>query len=214
MRLILLGAPGVGKGTQATRIQQEYRVPHISTGDTLRNAVQQKTALGSEASTYMNRGALVPDETMLGLIRSRLGESDCERGFILDGYPRTINQADSLEALLEGMGLRLDAVLSLEVDRELLVARLLARRVCRACGADYNLITHPSRAEGICDLCGGEIATRPDDNEQTIHNRLEVYEKQTAPLKDFYSRRGQLKEIDGQGTAEDVFTRVRNVLSG
>ena len=214
MKLILLGPPGVGKGTQAKRIQEEYGIPQISTGDILRSAGHEQSPLGKQAGTFMNRGELVPDEIMLELIQTRLSQPDCQRGFILDGYPRTIKQAEGLEALLDGMGLKLDAVLSLEADRDLLVARLLARRVCRTCSADYNLVTHPSKHRGVCDLCGGEVIQRPDDNEETIHNRLEVYERQTAPLKALYAKRGQLKHIDGQGTAEDVFARVRDLLSG
>lgn len=214
MRLVLLGAPGVGKGTQAKRMEQEYRVPQISTGDILRSAVKAGTSLGKEATSYMDRGELVPDETMLGLIRSRLDRPDCRDGFILDGYPRTVRQAAGLEALLAEMDLRLDAVLSLEADKALLVARLLARRVCRTCGADYNLISHPSELQGVCDLCGGEVVQRTDDNEETIHNRLEVYERQTAPLKDFYAGRGLLRAVDAQGGMEEVFTRVRLALGG
>ena len=212
MRLILLGPPGAGKGTQAKCIEEEYQIPQISTGDILRDAAQKGTALGKKASSYMDRGELVPDEVMLDLIRSRLSQPDCEGGFILDGFPRTIKQAEGLATLLEDMGQEVDAVLSRDADRALLIKRLLARRVCKACGADYNVITHPPKQEGVCDRCGGQVIQRADDNEETIRNRLEVYEKQTAPLRDFYTKRGLLKNIDGRGTVDDVFTRVVDVL--
>ena len=210
----MLGAPGVGKGTQAKRIQEEHGVPQISTGDLLRDAVEKSTELGKKAVGYMNRGELVPDEIMIDLIRERVSQAGCQRGFVLDGFPRTVRQAVGLEGLLRSLGLRLDSVISLEAESEVLVQRLLARRVCRSCGADYNVVTHPSKQEGVCDLCGGEVVRRPDDNEETIRNRLEVYQRQTAPVKDFYAERRQLGLVDGRGSVDDVFARVEDALDG
>jgi len=210
----LLGAPGVGKGTQAKRIAEGYGVPQISTGDILRDAVERNTPLGTKAGAYMNRGELVPDEIMIALIRERLDEVDCQSGFVLDGFPRTNRQAVGLEKLMRSLGLKFDAVISLEAEREVLVQRLLARRVCRRCGADYSMTMRPSKREGACDLCGGEVVRRPDDNEETIRNRLEVYQRQTAAVKGFYAKRGQLRLVDGGGSVDDVFARVEDALSG
>ena len=210
----MLGAPGVGKGTQAKRIAEGYGVPQISTGDILRDAVERNTPLGTKAGAYMNRGELVPDEIMIALIRERLDEVDCQSGFVLDGFPRTNRQAVGLEKLMRSLGLKFDAVISLEAEREVLVQRLLARRVCRRCGADYSMTMRPSKREGACDLCGGEVVRRPDDNEETIRNRLEVYQRQTAAVKGFYAKRGQLRLVDGGGSVDDVFARVEDALSG
>jgi adenylate kinase len=208
MRIILLGAPGVGKGTQAKKIMNRYPIPQISTGDILRAAVRNATALGQEAKRYMDRGELVPDKVIMGMIRERLRENDCKKGFILDGFPRTIQQAEGLDALLAELGLHLDAVIDIDVDYEKIVARLTNRRSCARCGADYNLLSNPPNEDGTCRKCGGAIIQRDDDNEATIRNRLAVYESQTRPLKSFYKAKGLLRSIDGDRAVDGVFAAV------
>ncbi|MFH1726594.1 MAG: adenylate kinase [Elusimicrobiota bacterium] len=205
MRIMLLGAPGVGKGTQAKKIMKKYPIPQISTGDILRAAVKDQTELGKRAKGYMDRGELVPDELIMGMVGERLQRDDCEEGFILDGFPRTVPQAEGLEKLLSGIKIRLDAVVDIDVDYDKIVARLTNRRSCAKCGADYNLLSNPPGDDGACAKCGGGIIQRDDDNEATIRNRLDVYEKQTRPLKDFYKERGLLKSIDGDRPVDEVF---------
>lgn len=213
LRLILLGPPGAGKGTQAKRLMERYEIPQISTGEILRAAVREGTSLGREADRYMKAGELVPDRVILDLFRGRLGEEDCRSGFILDGFPRTIAQAEGLERLLQERGDALDAVVSIEVDFEILVKRLSARRLCGSCGRDYNLLTAPPRCQGVCDVCGGELIQRADDSEETITNRLKVYERETAEVKEFYRPKGMLREIDGAGTVGEVFARVLKAVA-
>ncbi len=208
MHLILLGPPGAGKGTQAQKVAQRYGIPQISTGDILRDAVKEGTAFGRKAATFMDAGQLVPDDLMLDLVRARLGCDDCAGGFILDGFPRTVPQAEGSEKVLADLGKNVNHVLSMKVDSELLVARLTARRVCPDCGRGYNLQTQLPNREGICDICGVPLIQRSDDVEKTIRNRLKVYENQTVPLEVFYRGKGLLHLIDGVGTIGEVFERM------
>lgn len=207
-RLMLLGAPGAGKGTQAVRLVDELGIPQISTGDLLRNAVAQGTDLGKEAQTYMAAGKLVPDELVLSLVVARLSEPDAAKGYILDGFPRNISQAEALVA----RGIKLDRVLSLDVPKEELMGRLTGRRICRACQASYHLTFNPSKKEGVCDRCGGELYQRKDDSADVIANRLEVYEAQTAPLLDYYEKAGILRRIPGTGSIEGIYAAIQNAL--
>jgi adenylate kinase len=208
MDVILLGPPGSGKGTQALKMSERYGIPQISTGDILRSSVKAKTPLGVEAKQYMDQGKLVPDEVVVGLVRDRLKASDCQGGFILDGFPRTIPQAEALEATLKDMQRGIDHVVSIEVGNEELIKRLTGRRTCRSCGAMYHLIFSPSKREGACDKCGGELYQRDDDKEETIRARLQVYEKQTAPLIAYYRSKGLLRTIDGVGGVEEIFQKI------
>lgn len=214
IRVILLGPPGAGKGTQAKLLQEEFGVCQISTGDILRAAVAEQTALGKQASEYINRGALVPDAVILDLVAERLKEKDCENGFILDGFPRTIPQAESFEAVLKASGGALDRVLSVCVPHDLIVERLAGRRTCKNCGALYHLVFDPPKEPGTCDRCGGPLYQRSDDREETIGARLEVYDAQTAPLEDYYRKRGLLSEIDGVGSVDGVHQRIAGALRG
>lgn len=212
IRVVLLGAPGAGKGTQAKLLQEKFTAPQIATGDILRQAVADQTALGKQASDFIKRGALVPDDVIVGMIGERLGANDCKQGFILDGFPRTIPQAQSLDELLTRLGCKLDCVLAVRVPQTEIVARLSGRRTCKHCGAPFHVSFDPPRAQGICDKCGGELIQREDDREETIKRRLEVYEKQTAPLADYYRERGLLREIDGVGTIDQIRARVDGAL--
>lgn len=196
MRLILLGPPGAGKGTQAESIKSKYPIAHISTGDILRANVKAGTELGKSAKTFMDAGQLVPDDVIIAMMESRLAESDCAEGFLLDGFPRTVPQAEALAELLVKLGLKLDAVVSLEVSDETVVERLTTRRVCKGCGEIYNVLFKKPEEEGKCDKCGGAVIQRDDDKESVIRNRLSVYHKQTAPLTDFYEKAGLLVKID------------------
>ncbi len=213
MRMVLLGVPGSGKGTQAHRLKDLYQVVHISTGDILRQAIKDGTELGRKAEKNMNQGQLVPDRIILDLIRDRLSQDDCNNGFILDGFPRTIPQANGLDELLNDMLAPLDTVVSLEVQTDPIVERLSARRVCQKCGADFNVISNPPPADMIHPGCGGQIIQRDDDKPETIPNRLEVYRRQTEPLKEYYRNKGCLVEVDGLGTMDEVFDRITKTLS-
>ena len=212
MRVILLGPPGAGKGTQAQRLTQKLGIPQVSTGDILRAAVAAGTGLGREAKAVMDQGALVPDSVVIGIIRERLAAPDCARGYILDGFPRTAAQAEALGEMLQALGTPLTAVLSLTVDPEELVRRLGGRRTCGSCGAAYHLETAPPRRAGLCDRCGGGLLQRDDDREETIRKRLAVYREQTAPLVAYYRGRGLLKEVDGRGDIDAIFTRICRLL--
>jgi adenylate kinase len=212
LRVVLLGPPGAGKGTQAKLLQGEFQACQISTGDILRKAVAEQSQLGKEASEYINRGALVPDSVMVKLVAERLKDNDCRKGFILDGFPRTIPQAQSLEEILNKIGLALDRVLLMEVPAKLIVERLAGRRTCRECGAPYHRSFDPPKQEGVCDRCGGELLQRDDDREETVRARLDVYDAQTAPLVDYYRQRGILREIDGVGKVEDIQNRLIKAL--
>jgi adenylate kinase len=212
MRLILLGPPGAGKGTQAKFLVERLRIPQVSTGDMLRAAVAAGTALGRQAKQYMDQGSLVPDEVIIGLVRERLGQPDCARGYILDGFPRTVAQAEALGKTLEALSASLDHVLSLEVPEEDLVARIAGRRTCRSCGAMYHVRFSPTRTDGRCDACGGETYQRDDDREETVRRRLKVYAEQTAPLIRFYQGRGLLRRIPGTGEVADILQRITDAL--
>lgn len=212
MNLLLLGPPGAGKGTQAKRLTDALRIPQISTGDMLRNAIKSGTALGMRAKTFMDKGALVPDEIAIELVAERTREPDCRSGFLLDGFPRTIVQADALAALLKAQGRALDHVLALQVDNDELIRRLAGRRTCRRCMRTYHIEFNPPRETGICDVCGGELYQREDDKEQAIRARLAAYEGETKPLLAYYARRGLLRTIDGRGSVDEVYAQIRVVL--
>ena len=211
-RVVLLGPPGAGKGTQAKLLVKQYGACQISTGDILRKAVEEQTPLGKEAAQYINRGALVPDAVIVSLVAERLKQKDCEISFILDGFPRTISQAESLDAILRDNGRTLNRVFSVQVPRHIIIERLAGRRVCRSCGALAHVAFNPPKRDGVCDLCGGKLEQRDDDREETIANRLEVYEKQTAPLVNYYRQRDLLTEIDGTGTIEEIHGRISKSL--
>ena len=213
MRLILLGPPGAGKGTQAKLLKEKFKIPQISTGDILREAVKNGTPLGAEAKTYMDGGRLVPDEVVVGLIKERIKAEDCRNGFILDGFPRTIVQAEKLNETMTEMGLGIDTVIDFEVDPKELIERLTGRSTCSNCGAMFHEESRPPRQEGICDHCGAKLYQRPDDKRETIVKRLDVYEKETAPLKEFYRKQGNLKTIRGRGSVEDIFSQVCSMVS-
>lgn len=208
MRIVLLGPPGAGKGTQAAKIIEEYSVPHISTGDIFRKNLKEGTPLGIKAKGYMDQGLLVPDELVVDLVKDRLLEEDCKNGFMLDGFPRTVLQAESLEEELTRLGQTLNAVININVDAELLFKRLTGRRICKSCGATYHVYFNRTKSEGICDKCGGELYQRDDDQEATVKKRLEVYQEQTQPLIDYYKNKGTLVDIDGVGEIDDVFSQI------
>ena len=212
MRIVLIGAPGGGKGTQAKLLVEKYRIPQISTGDLLREAVAAGTPLGMRAKAAMEAGQLVSDDIVLGMIRERLSKVDAQRGFILDGFPRNIPQAESLDKLLEEMGKSLQVSLLIDVDFNILMQRLTGRRTCSQCGAIFNVHTSPPRMEGRCDKCGGELTQRADDNEETVGQRLKVYEAQTAPLIEYYRRQGILRTVQGVGEIDDIFSAIQRVL--
>lgn len=212
MRIVLLGPPGAGKGTQAQTLYQTFGIPHISTGDLLRQAVREETALGKQARSYMDKGELVPDDLVTAMVAERLQQADCAPGFLLDGFPRTIAQADALAAELARSGRKLDGVVSLMVARADLVERLSGRRVCRECGAMYHERFEPPKKAGVCDRCQGALYQRSDDNAETVNSRLSVYERSTAPLLAYYRDRSLLYEIDGNGTPEEVSQRILNAL--
>lgn len=213
MRLILLGPPGAGKGTQARLLAGQLKIPQISTGDMLRAALKAGTPLGLEAKQYMDRGALVPDEVINGLVRERVQQPDCAQGYILDGYPRTVAQAHSLRETLLALGLTVDHVVSLEVPTEELVLRIAGRRTCRRCGAMYHVRFSPSKIDGRCDACGGETYQREDDREETVRQRLAVYTGQTAPLINFYAARGILRRVSGTGDIPEIFERITRAIA-
>ena len=212
MRLILLGPPGAGKGTQAKLLVERLQIPQISTGDMLRAAVKDGTPLGREAKQYMDRGSLVPDEIIIGLVRERLQRADCTRGYILDGFPRTVAQEEALGKTLEALHASLDHVVSLEVPTEDLVLRIAGRRTCRNCGAMYHVRFSPSKIDGRCDACGGPTYQRDDDQEETVRRRLAVYADQTAPLISLYEARGLVRRVPGTGEIPEIFRRITAAL--
>ncbi len=208
MRFILLGAPGAGKGTQSKRLVEKYGIPQISTGDILRAALKDETKLGLEAKSYMDKGELVPDTVVIGIIEERLRESDCKKGFILDGFPRTVVQADALESTLKEMALSIEHVLNIQVDDAELIKRLSGRRTCKECGEGYHLEYSPSKKNNVCDKCSGELYQRDDDKEATISERLKVYGSLTSQLIDYYGKQGCLSTIEGVGGESDIFDRI------
>ncbi|HEY3315390.1 MAG TPA: adenylate kinase [Bacillota bacterium] len=213
MRLMLLGPPGVGKGTQAKLLATEYKVPHISTGDILRQEVRDGTELGRKAKEYMERGALVPDELILAMFEGRLEKDDTRAGFIADGFPRTIPQAEAFDQMLARRGQRLEAVVTIEAPLEELVRRSAGRRVCRSCGAPYNVYYQPSKVEGVCEVCGGELYQRDDDREATVRRRQEVYRAETAPLIAHYEQQGLVRRVDGSQPVEEVLASIKRILA-
>ncbi|MBN2009140.1 adenylate kinase [candidate division KSB1 bacterium] len=213
MRLILLGAPGSGKGTQGGLLSNYYMIPNISTGDILRENLKNETELGKQAKQFMDKGELVPDDVIISIVKQRLLEADCDNGFILDGFPRTVPQAQALDAYLKSQNREIQHVVSLEVEEEPIVARITSRRLCRNCGKDYNMVTNPPPADMKCTVCGGEIWQRPDDTEETVRNRLKVYAEKTQPLKDHYAQQGVLKSFAGEGTIDTIQQRIREYLS-
>ncbi len=208
MNLMVFGAPGVGKGTQAKFLIEKYGIPQISTGDILREAIKKNSKMGLEAKKYMDEGKLVPDSTIIGIIKERLSEDDCKKGFILDGFPRTIPQAEALEELMNEMGIKLDKVISLSVPDSMIVERISGRRVCKECGASFHVKFNPAKVDGVCDYCDGELIIRKDDNPQTVKSRLEAYHAQTAPLFEFYKNKGVLVEIDGTKDVKSVTQEI------
>ncbi len=214
VRVVLLGPPGAGKGTQAKLLRDRFEACQISTGDILRKAVADKSPLGKEAESYLSHGELVPDDVIVGLVGERLKQRDCAKGFVLDGFPRTLPQAESLEGILRAMALPLDGVLSIQVPHDVIVQRLAGRRNCQNCGALYHVNFDPPRDGEACDRCGGRLLQRDDDREETITTRLRVYESQTAPLANYYRERGNLREIDGVGKVEDIQKRIIDSLGG
>jgi len=211
-RVIFIGAPGAGKGTQAIHLAREWGVPHIATGDMLREAVAAKTALGLEARRHMDSGGLVPDDVVIGLVGERLDRPDAKAGCVLDGFPRTVAQAEALDALFASKGIELDRVVFFDVSRPELLRRLTGRRVCRACGRTFHLVSAPPAAAGTCDACGGELYQRPDDSEATVATRLDVYQAQTAPLLAYYRGRGLLVEVAGEGAVGTVAEAIRKAV--
>ncbi|PYM37337.1 MAG: adenylate kinase [Candidatus Rokuibacteriota bacterium] len=209
MRLAFLGPPGAGKGTQARDLSREWGVPHLATGDMLREALAARTALGLEAKRFMDQGALVPDEVIIGLMRERLAEPDATKGFIVDGFPRTIAQAEALARLLKDAGQALDAVIFFDVSEEELLRRLTGRRVCRQCQTTYHLVSAPPQKPGVCDRCGGELYQREDDRAETVRRRLEVFARQTAPLLDYYRQRNLLTTVAGEGPIDSIRQAIR-----
>lgn len=213
MNIILMGLPGAGKGTQAEQIKANYPIPHISTGDMFRAAIKNETPLGKEAKSYIDKGQLVPDSVTIGLVEERLNQEDAKEGFLLDGFPRTVEQAEALDQILAKTNRKIDKVLNIDVDPAILLPRLTGRRICKQCGNTYHLIFNPPKVEGLCDNDGGELYQRSDDNEETVGNRLEVNIKQTKPLLDFYSQKeGVVENINGDQDIKVVFQDVQNIL--
>ena len=214
MNIVLMGLPGAGKGTQADKIVEKYAIPHISTGDMFRAAIKDGTELGIQAKSFMDQGQLVPDEVTIGIVRERLSQPDCEKGFLLDGFPRTVAQAEALDSILAELNRPVEHTINIEVEKDELVARLSGRRICKTCGSSYHLIFNPPIEEGKCDKDGGELYTRADDNPETVANRLEVNMNQAQPLLDFYQAKGVLTNFDGQQDIAKVFADLDALLQG
>ncbi len=212
MKIIMLGAPGAGKGTQAKKIAEKYKIPHVSTGDIFRSNIKEKTSLGMEAKAYMDKGQLVPDELTVKILLDRVAKDDCSDGYVLDGYPRTIPQAEVLDKAVKELGEKIDFAINVEVPDENIVKRMGGRRACVGCGATYHIEHMPPKKENICDNCGGELIIRDDDKPETVKNRLKVYHDQTEPLIKYYSEKGILKEVDGTKDAEEVFRDIIKIL--
>lgn len=212
MKIIMLGAPGAGKGTQAKKIAAKYNIPHISTGDIFRANIKNGTELGKKAKTYMDQGLLVPDELVVDLVVDRVNQDDCKNGYVLDGFPRTIPQAEALTEALEKMGQKVDFAIDVNVPDENIVKRMGGRRACVTCGATYHMVYAPTKKEGICDTCGGELILRDDDKPETVQKRLNVYHDQTQPLIDYYTSQGILRTVDGTVDIDDVFRAITEFL--
>lgn len=212
MNIILMGLPGAGKGTQASEIVKKFPIPHISTGDMFRKAIKDETELGKEAKSYMDRGELVPDEVTVGIVKERLSEDDAKKGFLLDGFPRTLEQAEALSKIMTELGRKIDAVINIEVPEEELMNRLTGRRVCEVCGTTYHLVFNPPKVDGVCDLDGGKLYQREDDNPETVAKRLEVNVKQSKPILEYYDKEGVLKNVDGSKDIQEVTGSVIDIL--
>ena len=212
MNIILMGLPGAGKGTQASEIVKKFPIPHISTGDMFRKAIKDETDLGKEAKSYMDRGELVPDEVTVGIVKERISEDDAKKGFLLDGFPRTIEQAEALNSIMSELDREIDAVINIEVPEEELMNRLTGRRICEKCGTTYHLVFNPPKVDGICDIDGGKLYQREDDNPETVSNRLSVNVKQSKPILEYYNEKGVLKNIDGSKDINKVTEDVISIL--
>ena len=212
MKIIMLGAPGAGKGTQAKKIAAKYGIPHISTGDIFRANIKNGTELGKKAKTYMDQGLLVPDELVVDLVVDRVNQEDCKDGYVLDGFPRTIPQAEALTNALNDLGQKMDYAINVDVPDENIIRRMSGRRACVGCGATYHMEYAPAKQDGICDTCGGELILRDDDKPETVQKRLDVYHEQTQPLIDYYTREGILCTVDGTIDIEDVFRAITDIL--
>ena len=212
MKIVLLGPPGAGKGTQAKSISNRYSIPHISTGDIFRKNISEGTPLGIEAKSYMDKGQLVPDEVTINMVKGRLTWEDCKNGYLLDGFPRTVAQAEALEGFLAERNEKLDTALSIEVPSSFILERMTGRRVCPSCGASYHVKFNPPTKDGVCDVCGSDIVQRKDDTEETVSERLEVYERQTQPLIDFYNNKNLLSTVDGTKAINEVFESICSIL--
>ncbi|MBG9791245.1 adenylate kinase [Paenibacillus dendritiformis] len=214
MNILFMGPPGAGKGTQAERIVAEFGIPHISTGDAFRKAMNEGTPIGLKAKQYIDQGLLVPDDVTVGIVRERLAQPDCEAGFLLDGFPRTLAQAEALDGILTELGRKLDHVINLSVDRDLLLARLTGRRICKSCGATYHVIFNPPAQAGVCDKCQGELYQRSDDTEEKVGTRLDEYINKTAPLLEYYGNKGLLRQVDGEKEIDTVTSEIVSLLRG
>jgi len=209
-----MGLPGAGKGTQAEKIVQKYQIPHISTGDMFRQAIKDETELGLKAKSFMDKGELVPDEVTVGIVRERLSKTDCQTGFLLDGFPRTVQQAENLDQILNDLNKKIDYCIHIDVDKDILMERLTGRRICKSCGATYHLVFNPPQVANTCDKCGGELYQRADDDAKTVQNRLDVNVKQMVPLLDFYATKNVLKTINGVQEINKVFEEIDKLLAG
>lgn len=214
MNIILMGPPGAGKGTQAKKMIAEFNIPHISTGDMFREAIKNGTDLGNLAATFINKGQLVPDEVTIGLVKERLSQPDCANGYLLDGFPRTIPQAEALEELTKAINRPITNVINIEADKDALIKRISGRRVCKTCAAPYHIDFKPSKVEGVCDLCGGPLVQRKDDTVEVLSERLDAYNNQTKPLIAFYDERNLNKNVNGLQDIEDVFKDIKDILKG
>lgn len=214
MQVIFMGLPGAGKGTQAERIVSEFGIPHISTGDMFRAAIAEQTELGLKAKSFMDQGQLVPDEVTIGIVRERLQKPDSAKGFLLDGFPRTLAQAEALDAMLSELGRGIDVVINLHVKRESLMARLTGRWICKSCGATYHVVFNPPKQEGVCDKCGGELYQRSDDKEDVVATRLDVNIKQSEPIQAYYDSKGLLKTVEGEQPIDSVYEQIASILRG